>query len=773
MLSIVGTTTQDMFNVSTSTGLSVFKILANGNVGIGTSSPGSMFSITGAPGNTNLFTIASSSGLVVLSLLANGNFGIGTTTPGSTFSVTAKAGKQVLQIASSSGANMFSIDSYSRLFVGQSTSGNFFVNSGTTTMDLVDDANIIAIGSGAAQNSMTSSPYTDNVAIGSFSLFGSSSLRSSGVQNVAIGAYAGQRNFGDYNTFIGDFVGSSNTSGSSNVFIGRNWNYSAGGNNTTGYSNIFIGGGAGEYNTSGNSNIAQGEYALFMNATGTNNVVTGNNALSSSRNSSSTAMGDSALADILTGGNTAFGFQAGVGDGVTTNQRSTVDSFVTFLGFQTSRDQSIAQATQLNNITAIGKNARVALSNSIVLGGTSTDAVNVGIGTTSPNALLTIRSQSGVASNSLLIASSTGVTMLGLFASGNLSLGTSTASSRLDIYRDTSSSDVDLFRLLSDVGGSGNVKFRIDSDGDVFTDGGTTIGNPADVAENYSAEESLQPGTVVALASSTEDWNVDTSSYSMSRVRTAKKGDTTFGIVSTQPGVLLSGNTKNAVPVALSGRVPVKVSNENGVVHRGDYLTLSTSTPGYAMKMTENGYSVGRALSDAPQTATSTVLVFVENRYQLASLYSVAEIGAATAPTVSVFSRIQNLISSGVSVSKEFVTTKFSSVVAYIDTLYVGEVHADTVCIGHTCVTETQLQKLLDQSNQVSNNAPYIPGATSTPTEQIPLLQTTPSMGTTTDATSTSPSTLEATSTNAAPFLDPPTTSGVDATSTQATSTTS
>ncbi|MBI4039324.1 hypothetical protein HY388_00670 [Candidatus Daviesbacteria bacterium] len=47
--------------------------------------------------------------------------------------------------------------------------------------------------------------------------------------------------------------------------------------------------------------------------------------------------------------------------------------------------------------------------------------------------------------------------------------------------------------------------------------------------------------------------------------------------------------------VALAGRVPVKVSLENGPIEKGDYLT-SSSTPGVAMKATKPGQVVGKAL---------------------------------------------------------------------------------------------------------------------------------------------------------------------------------
>jgi hypothetical protein len=52
-----------------------------------------------------------------------------------------------------------------------------------------------------------------------------------------------------------------------------------------------------------------------------------------------------------------------------------------------------------------------------------------------------------------------------------------------------------------------------------------------------------------------------------------------------------------AKPLAIAGRVPVKFSLENGPVRKGDALT-SSSKPGYAMKATEAGPTVGIALED-------------------------------------------------------------------------------------------------------------------------------------------------------------------------------
>lgn len=112
----------------------------------------------------------------------------------------------------------------------------------------------------------------------------------------------------------------------------------------------------------------------------------------------------------------------------------------------------------------------------------------------------------------------------------------------------------------------------------------------SDLAETYFSATSLEPGEVVSLAGGLS-------------VNRANNNDTVpvLGVVSTKPGLLLGyddsslNESETAYPIALSGRVPVKLSTENGEIKIGDPLMLS-SLPGVAMKATGTGQVIGIAL---------------------------------------------------------------------------------------------------------------------------------------------------------------------------------
>ncbi|MBI3098564.1 MAG: hypothetical protein HYY93_10035 [Planctomycetes bacterium] len=85
--------------------------------------------------------------------------------------------------------------------------------------------------------------------------------------------------------------------------------------------------------------------------------------------------------------------------------------------------------------------------------------------------------------------------------------------------------------------------------------------------------------------------------------------DRVAGVISANPSVTIN-DPKEGMPVALSGRVQVKVTDANGDIGPGDYVTAS-DTPGIGMKATRACQVVGSALEawDKPETGKIWILI--------------------------------------------------------------------------------------------------------------------------------------------------------------------
>ena len=110
----------------------------------------------------------------------------------------------------------------------------------------------------------------------------------------------------------------------------------------------------------------------------------------------------------------------------------------------------------------------------------------------------------------------------------------------------------------------------------------------SDLAEMYFSSERLEPGELVVA------------DEFISVKRATGENGQVLGVISTKPGFVLGSDDTplqpgKAYPLALSGRVPVKLSTESGPIAVGDPLTLS-SLPGVAMKADSTTEIVGYAL---------------------------------------------------------------------------------------------------------------------------------------------------------------------------------
>jgi hypothetical protein len=152
----------------------------------------------------------------------------------------------------------------------------------------------------------------------------------------------------------------------------------------------------------------------------------------------------------------------------------------------------------------------------------------------------------------------------------------------------------------------------------------------ADFAEWYETKDDVEAGDVVALSNEILEYDSQLGVAKIPILEKAKKGSNFIGVISSAPSQVIGEDiftkAKRPRPVALSGRVPVKVSNENGEIKPGDLLTVS-SLEGVAMKATEPGRVIGMALESSEkciqeelEKGECKILMFVNPHWSLGSL---------------------------------------------------------------------------------------------------------------------------------------------------------
>jgi len=141
-----------------------------------------------------------------------------------------------------------------------------------------------------------------------------------------------------------------------------------------------------------------------------------------------------------------------------------------------------------------------------------------------------------------------------------------------------------------------------------------------DYAELFSASEDVEKGDLV---------EIDPDNTETVRKTTGLYSPRLIGVVSTNPAAVIEGDQIVFVQseyqhdprkpaVALAGRVPVRVSGENGDITPGDPIT-SSSVPGVGMKAMKDGWIAGRALESVTFSSKDevvTVILFVGAGWQ-------------------------------------------------------------------------------------------------------------------------------------------------------------
>lgn len=123
-----------------------------------------------------------------------------------------------------------------------------------------------------------------------------------------------------------------------------------------------------------------------------------------------------------------------------------------------------------------------------------------------------------------------------------------------------------------------------------------------DYAEFFERGEDTEAGDIIALDLSSDEERY-VKATPRNRVIVGIHSDEYAHIIGGEKGKTLEENLKNFIPVALAGRVHVKVS---GVVYKGDRIVISNGMPGIGIALTNNSTSNKQVIGIA-----------LENKYNL------------------------------------------------------------------------------------------------------------------------------------------------------------
>ena len=270
-------------------------------------------------------------------------------------------------------------------------------------------------------------------------------------------------------------------------------------------------------------------------------------------------------ADLTTGASASIGTSLGV------------SGIATIGGTITSQGQIIANA-------GIDCNGNQDISGTLDVGGATTLSSTLGVtGNTTlavtQTGALTVTGALNVGSNTITTSGAMNAGSLSstgnLSVDGNTTLGNSTAADLVTFGSRINSAVVP----SSDNGFTlGLSNLRWSTVHGVTFSGTATTANYADLAELYLSDFAYEAGTVVRVGGEFEV--------------TATDGDhnhSVLGVISAYPAYLMNNQLENGIPVALKGRVPVKVK---GSVNKGDRLVGGKDGHGIADNDSPHGFAV-------------------------------------------------------------------------------------------------------------------------------------------------------------------------------------
>ena len=273
-------------------------------------------------------------------------------------------------------------------------------------------------------------------------------------------------------------------------------------------------------------------------------------------------------ADIISGNDMSVGANIGVTGTATVG------------GTTTSQGQIVANG-------GIDCNGNQDISGTLDVGGATNLASLAVTGNTTVGGTLTVTG--GTTLNSNLNMSAQAITNVGSINVGTI--GCTTASITGNTTLGDSTSDTVTFNARSNTSlrpnadnthELGSSALRWSTVHGVTFSGTATTANYADLAELYLSDFAYEAGTVVRVGGEFEVTATD-----------GEHNHSVLGVISAYPAYLMNNQLENGIPVALKGRVPVKVK---GSVNKGDRLIGGPEGHGIADNDSPHGFAI--ALED-------------------------------------------------------------------------------------------------------------------------------------------------------------------------------